>query len=147
MSILRGTSMTTPDASPAHLYADNVVSILPGKRLNNGQPSLYYRLFADAQVQAGAHVVHVGAGTGYYSAILAHLTGPAGRLTAIEYEAELAARARTNLQPLPQVEVIHGDASRCRSCPRISSWSVPAPHGWWITGWMASRRMACWCCP
>ena len=117
MSILRGTSMTTPDASPAHLYADNVVSIVPAKRLNNGQPSLYYRLFADAQVPAGAHIVHVGAGTGYYSAILAHLARPGGRLTAIEYEADLAARARANLQQLPQVQVIQGDATQVPFAP------------------------------
>jgi protein-L-isoaspartate(D-aspartate) O-methyltransferase len=74
-------------------------------------------LFADAQVPAGAHIVHVGAGTGYYSAILAHLTGPGGRLTAIEYEAELAAKARANLQQLPQVEVIQGDATQVPFAP------------------------------
>jgi protein-L-isoaspartate(D-aspartate) O-methyltransferase len=117
MSILRGTSMTTPDDSPAHLYADNVVSIVPGKRLNNGQPSLYYRLFADAQVPTDAHIVHVGAGTGYYSAILAHITGPGGRVTAIEFEAQLAAKARINLQQLPQVEVIQGNATQVPFAP------------------------------
>jgi protein-L-isoaspartate(D-aspartate) O-methyltransferase len=117
MSILRGTSMMTPDDNPAHLYADNVVSIVPSKRLNNGQPSLYYRLFADAQVPAGAHIVHVGAATGYYSAILAHLTGPTGRVTAIEFEAELAARARANLQHLPQAELIQGDATQVPFAP------------------------------
>ena len=112
MSILRGTTMMTPDPSPAHLYADNVVSIDAGKRLNNGQPSLYYRLFAECQVPVGAHIVHVGAGTGYYSAILAELAGPAGRVTAIEYEADLAAKARRNLAYLPQVSVLHGDATQ-----------------------------------
>lgn len=117
MSILRGTSMTTPDANPAHLYADNVVSLIPSKRLNSGQPSLYYRLFAEAQVREGAHIVHVGAGTGYYSAILAQLTGLTGRVTAIEHEEDLAAKARANLQHLPQVEVIHGDATQVPFAP------------------------------
>ncbi len=117
MSILRGTFMTTPDANPAHLYGDNVVSLIPSKRLNNGQPSLYYRLFAEAQVHEGAHIVHVGAGTGYYSAILAQLTGLTGRVTAIEYEGDLAAKARANLQHLPQVEVIHGDATQVPFAP------------------------------
>ena len=117
MSILRGTSMMTPDDNPAHLYADNVVSIVPRKRLNNGQPSLYYRLFADAEVPVGAHIVHVGAATGYYSAILAHLTGPTGRVTAIEFEVELAAKARANLQHLPQAAVIQGDATQVPFAP------------------------------
>jgi protein-L-isoaspartate(D-aspartate) O-methyltransferase len=117
MSILRGSSMSTPDDNPAHLYADNVVSIVPGKRLNNGQPSLYYRLFADAQVPVGAHIVHVGAGTGYYSAILAHIAGSAGRVTAIEFEVDLAAKARANLQHLPRVDVIQGDATQVPFAP------------------------------
>jgi len=134
-SILRGTSMMTPDDNPAHLYADNVVSIIPSKRLNNGQPSLYYRLFAESEVPAGAHIIHVGAGTGYYSAILAHITGPTGQVTAIEFEAELAARARTNLQQLPQVEVIQGDATQVPFAPAdliLVSAGVSRPVDHWL---------------
>ena len=111
LSMLRGTFMMSPDASPVHLYVDTAVSIIKGK-LNNGQPSLYYRLLAEALVPQGAHIVHVGAGTGYYTAILGHLTGATGKVTAIEYEADLAARARANLQDLSQVEVMAGDATR-----------------------------------
>jgi protein-L-isoaspartate(D-aspartate) O-methyltransferase len=135
MSILRGTSMTTPDDNPAHLYADNVVSIVASKRLNNGQPSLYYRLFAEAQVPMGAHIVHVGAGTGYYSALLAHLTGPTGRVTAIEFEADLAAKARANLRDLPQVEVIQGDATQVPFAPAdliLVSAGVSRPVDHWL---------------
>jgi protein-L-isoaspartate(D-aspartate) O-methyltransferase len=112
LSILRGTYMTTPDANPVHVYGDNVVAILSDRKLNNGQPSLYYRLLADTLVPEGSHLVHVGAGTGYYSAILAQLTGRAGRVTAIEFEPQLAQRARVNLQDLPQVEVLQGDATQ-----------------------------------
>jgi len=43
---------------------------------------------------AGEHVVHIGAGVGYYTAILAKLVGAEGRVTAIEFDAELAARAK-----------------------------------------------------
>jgi protein-L-isoaspartate(D-aspartate) O-methyltransferase len=111
LSMLRGTFMMSPDANPVHLYVDSAVSIIKGK-LNNGQPSLYYRLLAEASVPDGAHVVHVGAGTGYYTAILGHLTGATGTVTAIEYEADLAARAQTNLQDMPQVEVMAGDATQ-----------------------------------
>jgi protein-L-isoaspartate(D-aspartate) O-methyltransferase len=117
LSMMRGTFMTTPDASPVHVYVDSAVSILHEKRLNNGQPSLYYRLLADALVPQGAHIVHVGAGTGYYSAILGHLTGPTGKVTAIEYEAALAAQARANLRDLPQVEVMQGDATQTPFAP------------------------------
>jgi protein-L-isoaspartate(D-aspartate) O-methyltransferase len=40
--------------------------------------------------------VHIGAGAGYYTAILAELVGAAGRVTAIEFDAELGARATAN---------------------------------------------------
>jgi protein-L-isoaspartate(D-aspartate) O-methyltransferase len=56
-------------------------------------------------------VVHAGCGTGYYTAIIAHVVGEHGRVTAIEFDQGLAARARTNLRHLPHVEVIAGDAT------------------------------------
>lgn len=133
-SILRGSTMTTPDDSPAHVYADTVVVIDAAKRLNNGQPSLYYRLFAEAKIADGAHIVHVGAATGYYSALLAHLAGPSGQLVAIEYEPQLARHARTNLQDLPQVRVVHGDATQIALEPAdlivISAGVTRLPETW-----------------
>jgi protein-L-isoaspartate(D-aspartate) O-methyltransferase len=53
----------------------------------------------------------VGAGTGYYSAILAELVGPEGRVLAFEIDAELAERAADNLEPWPQAEVVAGDGA------------------------------------
>jgi protein-L-isoaspartate(D-aspartate) O-methyltransferase len=41
--------------------------------------------------------VQIGAGSGYYSAILAHLVGPAGHVHAFEIDPALAARCRHNL--------------------------------------------------
>jgi len=38
----------------------------------------------------GEHVVHIGTGTGYYTAILAHLVWAIRPVTGIEYEPELA---------------------------------------------------------
>jgi protein-L-isoaspartate(D-aspartate) O-methyltransferase len=56
-----------------------------------------------------AHVVHVGAGTGYYSATLAEIVGRAGRVTAIEIDPVLAARASENLAAWPQATVVASD--------------------------------------
>src|SRR4029077_11562606 len=47
-----------------------------------------------------------------YTAILAELVGATGRVTAIEYDAELAARATGNLAQTPHVRVVHGDGTR-----------------------------------
>lgn len=103
--------ITTPDADPVYLYTDDLVGILPERHLNNGQPSLHAYLIHQASPSAGDHVVHVGTGTGYYTAILAHLVGPSGRVTGIEYESELAARAKANFASYPNVEIVEGDGS------------------------------------
>src|SRR5207248_1304652 len=57
----------------------------------------------------GDHVVHVGAGTGYYSAILAEMVGRTGRVTAIEIDPILAARAKENLAAWPQATAVAAD--------------------------------------
>jgi len=105
-----GGYRATPDADPIYLYTDDVIGILPKRNLNNGQPSLHAALIAAAAPQPGEHVLHIG--VGYYSAILAELVGATGRVTATEYDAELAARATANLAQTPHVRVVHGDGTR-----------------------------------
>jgi protein-L-isoaspartate(D-aspartate) O-methyltransferase len=101
---------TTGNADPCHLYHDVLVAIDETRRLNNGQPSLWACLYDQLGLTPGAHVVHVGAGTGYYSAILAEIVGPAGRVTAIEVDPTLAGRARENLgSSWPQAQVVETD--------------------------------------
>ena len=101
----------TPDADPIYLYTDGLVALVPERSLNNGQPSLHARLMQEASPAPGEHVVHVGTGTGYYTAIFSHLVGPSGRVTGIEYDPDLAARARANLAPYANVAVIEGDGT------------------------------------
>jgi protein-L-isoaspartate(D-aspartate) O-methyltransferase len=102
----------TPNADPVYLYADDLVGILPERKLNNGQPSLHAKLIAGAAPQEGEHVVHVGAGTGYYTAILAELAGASGRVTAIEFDPGLAARAAANFARMSRVHVVAGDGTQ-----------------------------------
>ena len=107
----------TPSADPVYLYDDAVVAILPERKLNNGQPSLHAMLIAAAGPRAGEHAVHIGVGGGYYTAILAHLVGPHGRVTAIEYDPGLAERAARNLARFPQATVVQGDGTRADFAP------------------------------
>lgn len=102
----------TPDDDPVYLYTDDLVALMPERRLNNGQPSLHAHLIHRASPAVGEHVVHIGTGTGYYTAILAHLVGPSGRVTGIEYDPDLAERARTNLAPYANVRIREGDGTR-----------------------------------
>jgi protein-L-isoaspartate(D-aspartate) O-methyltransferase len=103
--------MTTPDDDPLYLYVDEVVAILPERLINNGQPSLHARLIAAAAIRAGDHLVHIGTGAGYYTAIMARLVGSSGRVTAIELDPELAVRARINLASFPNVTVVQGSGA------------------------------------
>ena len=54
-------------------------------------------------------MVHIGAGVGYYTAIIAYLVGQAGRVTAIEFDSTLANRAATNFSNARNVKVLQGD--------------------------------------
>jgi protein-L-isoaspartate(D-aspartate) O-methyltransferase len=101
---------TTEDADPRHVYHDVLIAIDEERRLNNGQPSLWACLYDQLGLTRGTHVVHVGAGTGYYSAILAEIVGAAGHVTAIEIDPGLAERARHNLAAAwPQAAVVVAD--------------------------------------
>jgi protein-L-isoaspartate(D-aspartate) O-methyltransferase len=102
----------TPSRNPVYLYDDVLVGILPERNLNNGQPSLHAQLIASASPRPGQHVVHVGAGVGYYTAILRHLVGRRGRITAIEFDPGLATRLAANFAGVPNVRVVQGDGAR-----------------------------------
>jgi len=97
------TEVSGDDA--AVLYQDALIALDRERRINIGQPSLH-ALFLDAIGAAeGETVLQVGTGSGYYTALLAHLVGPAGRVHGFEIDAGLAARARRNLADRPWVSV------------------------------------------
>jgi protein-L-isoaspartate(D-aspartate) O-methyltransferase len=101
----------TPTADPVYLYIDNVVQIIADRHVNNGQPSGHARWIASASIKQGEHVVHIGTGTGYYTAIMSHLAGPSGQVTGIEVDADLAARAKENLSAFANVRVVTGNGA------------------------------------
>jgi protein-L-isoaspartate(D-aspartate) O-methyltransferase len=87
------------------LYSNHLIALDPARGINNGQPSLHALCMDALSLRRGQHVIQIGAGTGYYAAILAQLVGPAGRVHAFEIDPELAAQARRNLVAWPWVEV------------------------------------------
>jgi protein-L-isoaspartate(D-aspartate) O-methyltransferase len=103
--------LPTISAEPYLLYQDVLVGLAIDRGINNGQPSLHARCLAAVAPALGETVIHVGAGTGYYTAILANLVGPQGSIQAFEVEPALAALARENLRSMPWVEVIAGSAA------------------------------------
>jgi protein-L-isoaspartate(D-aspartate) O-methyltransferase len=105
----RGAFREIPEPDPVLAYQDALFALAPKLFVNNGQPSLHARLLDALGLREGARVAHLGAGTGYYTAVLAELVGPTGRVLAVEHDARLAAFARDALAPWPQVAVVHGD--------------------------------------
>ena len=95
----------TSDDDPVSLYDDVLIAIDQRRGINNGQPSLHALSIDALGVKEGETVVHIGAGAGYYTAILAKLVRTSGKVIAYEVETDIAERARANLARYPQVEV------------------------------------------
>jgi protein-L-isoaspartate(D-aspartate) O-methyltransferase len=103
--------LPTVSDDPHLLYQDVLVGLATDRGINNGQPTLHARCLAAVAPAVGETVVHVGAGTGYYTAVLAQLVGASGRVIAYEIEPDLAARAKVNLAHAGHVQVIAASAA------------------------------------
>ena len=106
-----GPARRTDDADPRHVYHDVAIAIDPDRNLYNGQPSLIARWIDELAITQGEHVLHIGCGGGYFTSLIAHVVGPAGRVDALDVDAELAVRARVSLSDQPWVHVRHSNGS------------------------------------
>ena len=95
----------TPNDDPAFIYQNTLVALDSAQGLNIGMPSAHAYWLDGCDLKEGETVLQVGAGTGYYTAILAQLVGSSGQVHAYEIDESLADRARGNLKDLPQVNV------------------------------------------
>lgn len=132
--------VTSPGTDPVYVNDDVLVALVPERGLNNGMPSFHALLIGEGlRPERGWTIAHVGAGTGYYSAILAEMVGPAGKVRAIEIDGDLAAVARRCLEPWPQVEVIAGDGAAAVEGP-LDGIYVSAGAGRLAETWLAALR-------
>jgi protein-L-isoaspartate(D-aspartate) O-methyltransferase len=131
-------SMTS---DPADLYRDRLISLIREKGINNGQPSLHAVSIAALTLTRADHVLHVGAGAGYYTAILAEL---AGSVDAYEIEPTLAARAAACLAPWKNVTV-HAESATGRPLPEADAIYVSAgashPDPFWLDALREGGRL------
>lgn len=102
----------TPDADPRHVYENVSVAIDPARQLFNGAPAFLARMIDTLALRPGSRVLHIGAGLGYYSAVIAHLVGSTGTLVTTEIDEGLAAAARSNLASMPWVTVDSVDGTQ-----------------------------------
>ena len=108
----------TPDADPRHVYENVSVAIDPARQLFNGAPAFVARMIDSLALRPGSRVLHIGAGLGYYSAVIAHLVGSSGSVVASEVDDALAGAARSNLAAMPWVAVESVDG---QSLPGVAS--------------------------
>ncbi|OIQ97182.1 protein-L-isoaspartate O-methyltransferase [mine drainage metagenome] len=114
------------------------IALDPSRRLNSGNPARIARFIEALAPKPGETLLHVGAGLGYYSALLAEMTGGRGRVIAAEIDPVLAASARQRLAPWPQVEVT-GDALALDP-PALDGIFVSAGLAHLPPAWLAALR-------
>src|SRR6202022_2472824 len=90
---------------PALLYQDVGMGLAPERGIPTGLPSLHARCIAACDLRGGEHVLHIGAGTGYFTAILAELVGESGSVVGFEVDTALGEAAVHNLRRWRQVRV------------------------------------------
>ena len=124
----------TADDDPACLYQNLLVALDADKGINNGEPFLHAIWLAAVLPRPGEAVCHIGAGTGYYTAILSVLTQPGGSVHALEIEEGLAEKARDNLRPFEGISVTTGDATKLPLPPSdliyVNAGAVAPPLSW-----------------
>jgi protein-L-isoaspartate(D-aspartate) O-methyltransferase len=139
-----GGLFTKDTSDPLDLYQDVLVVLDRERGINNGQPSLHAAWMAALDPEPGEVVVQIGAGSGYYTAVLAALVAPGGAVHAFEIEAHLAEIAARNLAALPSVTV-HAATGVGAALPSADiiyvSASVSAPDAAWLRALKRYGRM------
>ena len=121
---------------PRDLYHDVFVALQCARSLNNGQPSLIARLLAALDPTPGKRVLHVGCGTGYYTALLAECVGSSGSVVGVEIDPDLAAQAALNLAGYANVRVLHCDGASLEPGPSdviLINAAVTHPQPAWLS--------------
>jgi protein-L-isoaspartate(D-aspartate) O-methyltransferase len=79
VSSVSGMFVATPTDDPIHVYQNVLFALDRERQINNGEPFLHGQLLGALAPARGNVALHIGCGTGYYTAILAHLVGHLGK--------------------------------------------------------------------
>lgn len=140
--VKNGRRIVTPSDDPHYIYSNTLVAL--DDERNNGEPLLHVMWMARIAPKPGETAVHIGAGTGYYTAILARLVEPGGQVTAYEIDPALARRAQASLRDRDDIEVIEGDAVKATLPPCDIIYvnaGVTAPPLHWLDALRQGGRM------
>lgn len=111
---------------------------IAGYRLGTTEPD--FQAAVAARVRPGDVVYDVGANVGFYTVLVARLTGPGGRVVAFEPFAESAARARANAASngFAHVEVVEAAVADAPGTAWLTFSNTPVTHH--LAGAGATRR-------
>jgi protein-L-isoaspartate(D-aspartate) O-methyltransferase len=129
----------TPDDDPAFLYQNVLVALDTERRIHIGEPSLHALCLDALGPRSGETAIQVGTGSGYYTALLAHLVGPTGRVHAFEIDPALAGRATANLAPWPWAQV-HARSGVAEPLPEADAIYVNAGAARPARSWLTALR-------
>ncbi len=93
-------------------YADMALPILMGQTIS--QPTTVMIMLNALEVKRGEHILEIGTGSGYQTALLSRLVGPKGKVTSLEIQPELIDYAKKNLRKIKldkNVKIIRTDGS------------------------------------
>jgi protein-L-isoaspartate(D-aspartate) O-methyltransferase len=134
----------TPSDDPAFLYQDILVALDADRGINNGQPALHAICLAALDVKEDETIVHIGAGTGYYTAVLAHLAGAGGAVYAYEIDPVLGEKTARNFAGQSNVTVYQRSGAE-GSLPRCDviyvSAGATAPLNMWLDALRPAGRL------
>ncbi len=94
-----------------------------GRGQTNSQPRTVAAMLRLLEVRVGDRILDVGAGSGWSTALLAHLTGPTGEVLGVELEPSLVEFGRANLARVdrPWARIEPAD-------PAHLGWPAEAPY-------------------
>lgn len=92
-----------------------------GYDVTNSQPTTVRDMLTLLGVEPGDRVLDVGCGSGWSTALLAHLAGPTGSVVGVELVPEVLAMALGNVRPSPTVRLHLAD-------PAVLGWPTEAPY-------------------
>lgn len=110
-----------PDLPPGSAYRDEVIVTkrdqLGQPTSSSSQPTIMGIMLDQLGAARGQRVLEIGAGTGFNAALLAHIVGPAGRVTSMDLDHDVVERAEENLAAagVDGVTVLHADGAL--GCP------------------------------
>nr|BBH90089.1 hypothetical protein KTC_48400 [Thermosporothrix sp. COM3] len=103
-----------PHVPLEEVYRDQpiVTRMLDGKAISSSsQPAIMALMLEMLDLQPGARVLEIGAGTGYNAALMAYLVGEEGRVVSVDIDQDLVETAQEHIQAagFPQVQVVQRD--------------------------------------